>query len=988
MKLSNLSAMRIDRTRLSPGGFTLAAVMVIVAAILLLTIGALSLVGIERKTARSYVDAKRAEWVARAGMEDVRGILREETANDDFLIVSKPGVVPSGSDKDALNYLYLARGKRAGETVDYRLKPLFSATQEETTVADLRSLPEPESLTGGESVEAGIFPWAQDAKLVWIPVEDEKGRTVGRYAYWVEDLQARVDAQLALEANRLADNGKSARSPYPHPAPGLSIENSSAPEWKELDPAGAAGANFGETVEQNQDMLLSPDATLAAAGFTAPLERKADGDLASAMAAGLERHAIVGTQPYDERPVIPFARGIAPMMAGQPKLNLNELLSLERETAIGQFANLINDALPEFVNRKGGFPDDYLRTLAANAMDYADADSEGSVDGTRYRGLDAYPLVSEHLVRFRWENVTTVNGRKKLVLSGTVYAELWNMTDKPVSGEFQMTYETNYSFDLGVMPNLNLGSPGYLDNPSVTKPTLAKSEGYYWLPVQTVSLSPNQYKVINCGTVTYEIDAGPSSVFVTSPIVLRGEDQGQVGYRMKWNGTIVDQARGNVKHPDITMFFPSDTKSNPRQGVWTTIPGHSYSVGRFDYVNNMGDPRMAYYIGIAQDPNDYPDNYSPNRRTIRWGNVYFSDAATKPKVYGRVMPSEWPDGGHNSNFGSVPTEVAAGQGSARGDERVNPDAPQFLSNPPAPEPLKAPVRISNLGYFQSPTELGRIYDPLMWAPTFDRVADTNQIRSGFMPGGQTRWPLVVDASPPSNQYGGGNTLRIGRPEHPRFRREGLSAAYLLDLFHAGYGADPNKDLREGDLMPVRNRINLNTAGRDALRIMAAGILRQDPVLARRLAENHSTTGIMAPPTGSLELDAPKIQQTADVIADAILLRRPFASAGEVADVRDAADEPVFGNPKFYSQNERIQWSDAAAEEVFARVHNSSTLRSRNLRVWVIGQALAPQTGTGAPTVLAESRKVFTLFADPGERSSDGEIDSTTYRPIITHENDF
>ncbi|MCU0794979.1 MAG: hypothetical protein MUF31_03485 [Akkermansiaceae bacterium] len=979
--------MRTDRRR-GPAGFTLAAVMVIVAAILLLTVGALALVGIERKTARSYVDAKRAEWIARAGMEDVRGVLREETASDDFLIVSKPAETVANSELDPLNYLYLARGRRSGESVDYRLLPLFSASTQETTVADLRSLPTPESLTAANTVETPIFPWARDAKLVWIPVEDEAGRLIGRYAYFVEDLQARVDAKLALESIRLADDGESARSPYPYPAPGLSLENYPAAEWKELDPVGSAGAGFGRTVEQNQEMLLSPDSTLAAAGYTAPLDRETDGDLANLMAAGLEQHAIVGTQPYTERPVIPFARGIAPSMSGKAKVNLNDLLTKPRPAAVGEFATLINDALPEFVNRKGGFPDDYLRTLGANALDYADADSDASVDGTLYRGLDAYPLVSEHLVRFRWENLPVVNGRKKLILSGTVYAELWNMTDKPVSGDFQISYETNYTFDLGVMPGLNLGSPSYLENPSITKPTLQKTDGYYWLPAQRVSLAANEYKLINCGTVTYEIDAGPSSVFVTSPIVLSGESEGQVGYRMKWNGTIVDQSRGNVKHPDITMFYPADNKTTPRQGVWTTIPGHSYSTGRFDYVNNMGDPRMAYYIGIAQDPNDYPDNYSPNRRTIRWGNVYFSDPATKPKVYGRVMPSEWPDGGHNSSFGSVPAAVTAGQGSTRGDERINPDDIQFMRNLPATEPLKAPARISNLGYFQSPTELGRVYDPLMWAPTFDRASDTNSIRDGFMPGGQTRWPLVVDASPASNQYGGGNTLRIGRPEHPRFQREGLSAAYLLDLFHTGYGAVADLGLRNGSLVPINNRININTAGRDALRIMAAGILEQDPALARRLSENHNTSGLMAPPTGTLELDAPKITATADVIADAIIRSRPFASVGEMAAAEDATGEPVFGNTKFYSQNERIQWSDSAAEEVFARLHNGSTLRSRNLRVWVIGQALAPQIGTGTPTVLAESRKVFTLFADPGERTNAGEIDTTTYRPVITHENDF
>ncbi|OYV03639.1 MAG: hypothetical protein CFE26_21110, partial [Verrucomicrobiales bacterium VVV1] len=60
-------------------GFTLPAVLVIASALLLLAIGLLLIVGIERKTARSYLDRQRAELTARAGLEDVAAVLRTET---------------------------------------------------------------------------------------------------------------------------------------------------------------------------------------------------------------------------------------------------------------------------------------------------------------------------------------------------------------------------------------------------------------------------------------------------------------------------------------------------------------------------------------------------------------------------------------------------------------------------------------------------------------------------------------------------------------------------------------------------------------------------------------------------------------------------------------------------------------------------------------------------------------------------------------------
>ena len=72
--------MRTERQKTQSEGFTLAAVLVVMAAMLLMAVGVMAVVGIERKTARSYVDSKRAEWVARAGMDGVaRGLTEGAT---------------------------------------------------------------------------------------------------------------------------------------------------------------------------------------------------------------------------------------------------------------------------------------------------------------------------------------------------------------------------------------------------------------------------------------------------------------------------------------------------------------------------------------------------------------------------------------------------------------------------------------------------------------------------------------------------------------------------------------------------------------------------------------------------------------------------------------------------------------------------------------------------------------------------------------------
>jgi hypothetical protein len=109
----------------------------------------------------------------------------------------------------------------------------------------------------------------------------------------------------------------------------------------------------------------------------------------------------------------------------------------------------------------------------------------------------------------------------------------------------------------------------------------------------------------------------------------------------------------------------------------------------------------------------------------------------------------------------------------------------------------------------------------------------------------------------------------------------------------------------------------------------------------------------------------------------------------MASVLGADTKLVFGNRDILPDGNKIQWSDAAAEEVFARVFESSTVRSRNFRVWVIGQAIAATAPSNpTPEVLSEVRKTFTVFADPGVRRPDGSVDQTKFRTKVLHENDF
>lgn len=1027
-------------------GFTLPAILVVVGALLILAVGALLIVGIERNTSRAFSDRERAKLAARAGLEDIKGILAKEAANDDFLILQ--GLEPKATDatKDPMPYLYLARGSGGGDSVSYRYVPLFStATLPATpTAGSPFGAPEAKNLVGTTPKELSTLPWYDPAKVSWINIQDANGKIVSRYAYWVEDLQGRVDAGTAGntkdsgahkrygwntgDAVKFINGDKSAL----FPAPGLNAEESklgidgrdTAPPLDQialyaLDPEVETKdtSDLDKTIIDSRKALVSPESVLAVAGISPPLSREPDGHLTDDGARALDENLAASVQPYDEQALVPFAYGIDPSVTGKPKLNLNSLLAKPPATAVDEMAAWIKKSLtatksyPAFEDRKGGFPDDYLKTLAANAIDYADTDSEGTTSGdimgpNAYRGIDAYPLMSEVILHIKYLGNSVQNKRKVLLWQMIVYTELWNHTNFQVKGNARISYENGMrppAIGAGVIGD-RFDDPELMDDIDQVPTKLDRINERYWSAPIPVDLAPNQYKFYKAATINYKMDVGPSSQTLQSKFEIY-EDLGSSGISMMWNDKEVDRSdklvRGNSSPTNPELEFSTNT---PKQSGKANIPGHSYGIynQNNDYKNNMGDSRQALYLRGADYPlsdNSYPSNVSPNRRNIRNFTIYKSGAGQN-SVYGRVLPSEWPDGGHD-------TPVSLW--SPLSPPANNYDPTTYADVKTTQEEGDTPTFISNRGRFYSATELGRIFDPIMFTPKYDNASDTATILTGAMPGNRVSWPSVEVNSTPNIYYGGGNTLRIGRPEHPNFDQPakhapadmpGNHAARLLDLFHAGKSRSETKEDREGQLVRIEGHVNINTASEDAIRAIAGGLLKSDPKLSKRTSEAHSTS-TFAPPVTPLEVSAPTSSEAdakeGDLLAKAIIQGRPFSSPSEIASVLTPDGKVVFGNKFLYpytpSSNKpdisQLQWSDAAAEEVFARVYESSTVRSRNFRVWVIGQAVAPTVATNpSPEVLSEVRKVFTVFADPGARKTDGTIEATNFRTKIIDENDF
>jgi len=1015
-------------------GFTLPVVLVIASALLVLAIGLLLLVGIERKTARSYVDREKAELTARAGLQDVVSVLRTETANDDFLVVQSALKTPIETGRTPAPNLFLARGKSSSSGLSFRYLPLFSTASAPADTTRLTAPPVEDLVptTSGASTDVATVPYLDKARLAWIPVKDKKGQLIGRYAFWVEDLQSRVDAGTA---GNTADAGGAHKrygwtagdtSTYAKfPAAGLnplpsdpdpSTGRDKAPGLNQvalyaLDPAATAKdtSSLDQTIIDGRKALISPDSTLAVAGIKPPLTRDATGSLVDTKARAVEENLTASIQPYDEQPLVPFAQGISSSAIGKPKLNLNALLAKSPDTAVNEMASWIDTALPTFKDRKGGFPQDYLKTIAANAIGYAAPGNKPVVQMGTYRGLGASPMLSEIVLDINYLGYTTSGSNKIMLYEFVLFGELVNHTNLPLSGTSALSYEVGLNLPpIGPSPaGTRFDDPSLLNDPAQSH-DLVQAGGRYWSKPQNVTLAAGEYKFVKYATARYRINIGSGSIGSNFTLT---EPLGSAGLSMKWNDQEVDRIPAIVR--DSTgLTFSTGLK---RYFGKAAIPGHSY--GPFgSFINNMGDPRIAHYVtGIALGENSFPENISPNRRNIRIRTIYSSDSATKLKTYGRVTPSEWPDGGHDCEVTTWSSGWSSGNNSREGSPSTNGSGPAFdpttIPAGPLPQPGESYTQLSDRGRYFSATELGRIYDPIMWVPTFDPSSglDSKTLRAGgdpdpsagIMPAAGISWPLVQISNPQNSYYGGGNTLRIGRPEHPRFNQDaggsvshapvampGTHAARLLDLFHAGKSRSNDKTLREGPLARIEGNVNINTASRDSLRAMAAGLLMMDPKPLKRTSDSYDSR--MAPAVQALTtLSAPTTSKEADLLADAIILGRPYASPSELACVNAADGKPVFGNSDRYPDKSKVQWTDAAAEEVFGRVYEAATVRSRNFRVWVVGQSLAPTSVTNtSPEVLAEVRKAFTVFSDPGERKSDGSIDSTKNRVTILNENDF
>jgi hypothetical protein len=927
----------------TPHGIALVVTLLVIVILTIAVTAFMQSMGLERRTSRAYLNILKADEAVQAGLQRVGNIFSSYAANDYYTIVKAENIPSPGATP--IPYYFIGTGYDATSGNNKVPAPTVYTPLFSYQAAAPSTIPTPPAAAPGASNNLPIIPSRADPAInkplvqegmppvntSWesINTGDPAFPTI-RYCFWVEDLGGRLDvsragnkAEIVGSADTLENNENNDKhlrnGSYACNQLGLfTLFNKTS----QTDP----GANAAGTLYNYRPLLLTLDSVKQALGTAATTFRS---EIATSLTANLTSD--------QETPIIPYGLGFN--RGGQLKIDVNGVIADATTTSdqkVTTIATVIQNNLPKFDLRKGAnygrFKDpsassatglhDYIKTIAANIIDYADTDNLATA-GAEYRGVDSYPFITEWGHRYVF--VSNTGGLTEVNV--TPFLEFWNLTDKPISGTFKFIEDNTDGFTNG------LNSADFRQIANVTNQL--DIENIYSIDSAN-PLLPNDYRVVQLATLNYKFPSGGTPVFPNGIPINEGTTRITSSYKFYWGDTVVDETF-KCKQESVARSLPL---GQPR---WTAyLPGFRYlfSPGNTSvFWNASGDPRSTFYINKLVAVNAFnSDIAAENRQTWGGRNNWMNFAQTQANQYPEreMNPSKWLDKNHgNSNLG---TRVG------RGD---NPSTVPIANSPQ----IETVSSISNAGNYVSITELGHIYDPAQWN------AKGSTESASTIP---NYAPLATDI--PANAgnalgsgadgWGGGFTLRIGRPEFTRFMQPDVEPAWkLLDLLSAGAQRD------------TTGLININTASKDVLRSLVAGLVfKDDPGIRTGFMPIGNAAQIPKtyPYSSAYPVVSPATQ--ADFIAQAIIDSRPYLSVSQLSNLRTPTGLPVFGDLARWFPNDPdrpTEWDDAGAEEMFKSVYELSTVRSRNFRVFVTGQVLNRQG-----KVVAATSKSFQIATVP------------------------
>lgn len=1034
-------------------GAALLTTLILVSAVSLVVISYFAITRQEAEISGGSVLRARAALGEKAGFEEAKALLQGLTANDEYLVTA---VLKEDSDpaSSPTRYTYVTRPGQE----DIVHTPLFLGGKTETvsmpdldatatTVLTDQAIAAPQ-VEYDERVEASAISIESPSHLnpdgtlfseqsqprthfAELP-QDEDGPFETRYTYWMEDLEGYPNLDVVGTwtdyTSSTSDTRPSLRLGYASSDPraganptakaGLQLVFQDNPEVAYAFPREFRGQTLLDQVAPGLSPREIDLSTWPLAPTNPPLVHPyagigsfqssrlwtprggingwPDGDIPSLTSEQLARFSS-GLRTYLREPLIPFGHNYIDQ--GKPRWNINALIA-NRDM---EMANIVTRNLANFDQRKGGFPDaeSYVGTLAANAIDYVDEDSApttpantvNAVDPVsglpmQFRGVDAYCPVNEFFVRFEYRGYRDKGGSWDLLFEARVFAEFWN-----TSNQEAVMPKTTLKFRLLETMVFKVDTKSY----SIEDSDLTDDEPA--AQVKSITVPANGYVVEDFGLMKWTVTVPKSGNEVVAFPIVQDLKRTPVGsantsircnYELLLDGVLADQCgrRGTTpNNVDYGFFFPRynaimESGDAFMRMATAALVNKPYGFGSAS-GSHLGDPWMPYYSFSTSEDATYKNKASPGGRNVDEDKV---KKGREDVLKDQARVRDWPDGGYDNTV--IPSPSA------------DTELPSSFTN--TSDPNLAPWRLSQRKHFFSVTELGNLYDPVMWTLVPSSVLTKQTAQTYSLIRSTHLESLPADAIP-ANYWGGGNTLRIGRPEHIRFDQPGMRASQWLDLFHVGttgtnlgpVDADPTEfyaayDPRDhqspptspdaiaaesppysllydpelnaqGRFREVKGLLNINSVPTafELETILRGPLSSGSTVLEKEDFKSPTYTNEVALGTLVKRLDPAAVQ----LVAADLLRARPFYSPSHLARVFSESLKRHNALPK--------PCNDAEAEESFARLFNLTTLSSRHFRIYTHAETYHEQT----KQVLARSRRVYEVFLEP-VRDSAGAIEGS------------
>lgn len=1031
-------------------GAALIVTLILVTAIVLVTISYFSISRQEMEVSQSTVAIVRADLGLEAAFAEAGGLLQTATANDRYLVTT---AFDMGETGRRTRYTFLT----VPGSTEVSHRPLYSGGEPQKQVlpnldaiatTDLLgkpvAIPEVKFDPGKESreirisslthlTEAGV-PELEEArpKTIFQEIDAVEGTPYQtRYCYWIEDLEGYPNLDVVgTWSDRFEDSVDGITRDFQRY--GYSEHDSrvsEALEPKRFQLEGSPGVFFqfpssfrGQGLVNQVAAGLSPREISLFQWPVPVLPPKRHPYYRASELASLrnflpvpkdssestEQRFSFGLSAYLRRPLIPYGHRYPE--EGKPRFNLNTLVA-NRDL---QIADIISRNLPSFRNRAGGFPDDddYLATLAANAIDYADADSLPclpsntlNANDRRFRGVDSYCTANEFFVKFEYVGYEVQKTGWNVIFEATPYVEFWNTSNRPAE---MSDLRLRFRF----LETIRFKSNGIWQK--IEEAHRTRDDAFPTTGGLSVTVAPNEYRVLAFGKIRWSV---PVSVKQPSPIAfpvvqdIRGVSNASIRahYELYRGNDLLDQCgrsdpADDPKKPAYGFFFSRySTVINPGEFyVRLATPGLATEAFGFNAGQGslLGDPWMTFYTRATGEDAQYRLKGTPASRNYDHDKV----GADRPDwIRDQTRVRDWPDRGYESAIGvSFPSS-----------DQDLPDA----YNHPANEGEEAftPWRISNLARYYSVTELGNLHDPVMWIPGPVGTPDFSLTKPSTRRFDVLRntWlaSLPLQATP-GKMWGGGNTLRIGRPEHELFDRPGMRASQLLDFFHVGIngsnlgpeGNDTELLYRHYDprdhqppttaLNPVQSltkpysmvygndlhaqgkfellygKLNLNSA---PTLFEIEALLRGPSVFSDiRLKKDSFETPEYEREGKTVTLRSALKEEAIPLIAAGLYAARPFYSPSHLARVFSELLKRHDALPDHFN--------DAEAEEPFARLLNTTSFSSRHFRIYTYAEVFHRETGL----VMARGRRVYDVFLRP-IHNEQGEVTESRLEVITSRD---